>query len=702
MSRRDHFNSRFPYYNDDSDYTTNAPSYYDDLARKSKIVQELAQRIWEYDKLLAEKFAEWDKNMEELPLYVQEILEKWLADGTLADIINNTIFGDLNDKIDGVDKRVDKTNADLKQLGIDLTDLINDVNQALNAKIDDMENSIPKLIDADIQYTVGALGDFQTLTAALESISKRHMPYKQRGFKAEILLLSDYVMKEQVIVKGADLGWVTISSDKVARTIINRDSMTINTIESRYPAFTGLDNAVLPNINVLFEFNLGNKKEGFDGVTVARGSKVQLMPGSGVYKADRGLGAYYNSEAFCYMEGLTEGGNGIGAGVTTGVEFKKATNRAFMATYGSTIHCARAQLQDCEGDHAVYAIWGSNVDVYQSNISGSAGTGIMSRDGSRTNARETNVSGCNIGYHASHGGEINARSLKESKWIGDSAQFCKQYGALASYASRIELDNVDVSHSLRHGVHASDGSIINGANVYANEVADQAFSAFRSATINADNAQAIRAGKAGVLADSNSHINANNIITPSCIDHAIVARNGSTISAENADVHHSNKGFYAYNGSTITAKNSNAERCNEGYIARFASTIDAEGADASNCQFRGFASMEASTINAVNSTADNIVSMKTGNMIDQSIAFLALRASFLNCRGSKAINCNYTVVSYEGSNVNATSTDFRNSLQKSYQVYRGSTIVAVAPQGEISQTENELTQHGVIYSYKPD
>lgn len=702
MSRRYHFNSRFPYYNDDSDYTTNAPSYYDDLARKSKLVQELAKRIWEYDKLLAEKFAEWDKNIEELPQYVQEILEKWLADGTLADIINNTIFGDLNDKIDAVDQRVDETNEDLKQLGIDLTDLINDVNQALTAKIDDMENSIPKLIDADIQYTVGALGDFQTLNTALESISKRHLPYKQRGFKAEILLLSDYEMKEQVIVKGADLGWVTISSDKVARTIINRDSMTINTIESRYPAFTGLDNAVLPNINVLFEFNLGNKKSGFDGVTVARGSKVQLMPGAGVYKADRGLGAYYSSEAFCYMEGLTEGGNGIGAGVTTGVEFKKATNRAFMATYGSTIHAVRSQLQDCEGDHAVYAIWGSNVDVYQSNISGSKGTGIMSRDGSRTNARETNVSGCNIGYHASHGGEINARSLKESKWIGDSAQFCKQYGALASYASRIELDNVDVSHSLRHGVHASDGSIINAANVYANEVADQGFSAFRSATINADNAQAIRAGKAGVLADGNSHINANDIIAPSCIDHAIVARNGSTISAENADVHHSNKGFYAYNGSTVTAKNSNAERCNEGYIARFASTIDAEGADASNCYFRGFASMEASTLNAVNSTADNIVSMKEGSMIDQSIAFLANRASFLNCRGSKAINCNYTVVSYEGSNINATSTDFRNSLQKSYQVYRGSTIVAIASQGELSQTENELTQHGVIYSYTPD
>ena len=44
-----------------------------------------------------------------------------------------------------------------------------------------MENSIPKLIDADIQYTVGALGDFQTLNTALESISKRHMPLQTTG-----------------------------------------------------------------------------------------------------------------------------------------------------------------------------------------------------------------------------------------------------------------------------------------------------------------------------------------------------------------------------------------------------------------------------------------------------------------------------------------------------------------------------------------
>ena len=54
--------------------------------------------------------------MEELPLYVKEILEKMVGWWTLADIINNTIFGDLNDKIDAVDQRVDRNKWSLEQL----------------------------------------------------------------------------------------------------------------------------------------------------------------------------------------------------------------------------------------------------------------------------------------------------------------------------------------------------------------------------------------------------------------------------------------------------------------------------------------------------------------------------------------------------------------------------------------------------------
>lgn len=67
---------RKPRYPSDSDYTTNAPSYYDDLARKQKLIKELAFKIWEYDQILAKKLQE-----------VEETLQKYadILDGKIDD-----------------------------------------------------------------------------------------------------------------------------------------------------------------------------------------------------------------------------------------------------------------------------------------------------------------------------------------------------------------------------------------------------------------------------------------------------------------------------------------------------------------------------------------------------------------------------------------------------------------------------------------
>ena len=94
-----------PFYSDSADYNTNAPSYYDYLARNNKLIEILAKRIWEYDEELAKRFEEWDKNLEELPEDLKNLLIEWMEDGTLDDIINQNIFNDLNNKIDKVSNR---------------------------------------------------------------------------------------------------------------------------------------------------------------------------------------------------------------------------------------------------------------------------------------------------------------------------------------------------------------------------------------------------------------------------------------------------------------------------------------------------------------------------------------------------------------------------------------------------------------------
>lgn len=95
------FNSRKPRYQSDSDYTTNAPSYYDDLARKQGLIKELAHKIWEYDQILAAKLKEveetlqkyadiLDGKIEDFDQIILDKTEKWL-DENMEDILTQAV-----------------------------------------------------------------------------------------------------------------------------------------------------------------------------------------------------------------------------------------------------------------------------------------------------------------------------------------------------------------------------------------------------------------------------------------------------------------------------------------------------------------------------------------------------------------------------------------------------------------------------------
>ena len=94
-------NRRYPRYPDDADYQTNAPSYYEDLARKHGLIKELSNKIWEYDKILYEKLKEVEDTLQEyadildgkINDFDQIILtktEKWL-DENMEDILTQAV-----------------------------------------------------------------------------------------------------------------------------------------------------------------------------------------------------------------------------------------------------------------------------------------------------------------------------------------------------------------------------------------------------------------------------------------------------------------------------------------------------------------------------------------------------------------------------------------------------------------------------------
>lgn len=90
-----------PFYDNRADYNTNSKSYYDDLARKTRLISILGHRIWEYDEQMVKRLEEWDARLEHFPEDVKNLLIEWMKDGTLKDIINEEIFEDLNDLING-------------------------------------------------------------------------------------------------------------------------------------------------------------------------------------------------------------------------------------------------------------------------------------------------------------------------------------------------------------------------------------------------------------------------------------------------------------------------------------------------------------------------------------------------------------------------------------------------------------------------
>lgn len=262
-------------------------------------------------------------------------------------------------------------------------------------------------VSANLNVTVGAGGDHPNINAALRALSEQVPLYVRGGITATITLLPGFVMAEQVLVAGVNLGWITITSPD-PETTISRAALT-TMFGVRYPAFGARDGGVLPIIDQLFRMNTS-------GTAANRAGLEVFQVGSAIVRAGAGIIAAPAEGAFVYESGTLSANGSV------------FTNN---------------------GGIGVAALGGARVALPNANLRDNAGGGISANNGATLQAEGVQLAGCgNFGISAQRGAIVNANSAQAR--IGAS-------------------DGTNDLQVLLGGIIAANGAV-GGANVAANTV----------------------------------------------------------------------------------------------------------------------------------------------------------------------------------------------------------------------------------------
>ena len=227
---------------------------------------------------------------------------------------------------------------------------------------------------SNITVDVGTGQTYTTINQALEYLSGFCPLYKKSGITATINLKAGFVMVEQVLVSGLNLGWITIVGED-AETIITHTALTTAFNGANYPAFGVDKGGTSPVIGQLFRFNVekvGGNKHGI--MAIGAGSSAEVLSGKGFIGAGT-YGIYaVNSST---INALSANASGAGA-------------YGIFANQDSTINAPSANASSA-GTYGIYAYQGSTINALSANASSAGTIGIYSDFGSTINADSVTI-----------------------------------------------------------------------------------------------------------------------------------------------------------------------------------------------------------------------------------------------------------------------------------------------------------------------
>ena len=261
----------------------------------------------------------------------------------------------------------------------------------LNQSTNTSDNTTANLKSTNITVNVGAGQTYTTINQALEYLSGFYPMYKKSGVTATINLKAGFVMEEQVLVRGIDLGWITIVGE-TTETIITHTALT-TAFYGNYPAFGVDKGGTSPVIGQLFRFNVakvGGEKHGL--MTIGAGSSANVLSGKGFIGAGN-IGIFASSASTINAEGAN------------------CSNAGFQGIHAFSASTINARGANCSnaGVYGIHALDGSMIDADGANCSNVTNTGILAYGSSTINARGANCSNAiKYGIAASVSSTINA------------------------------------------------------------------------------------------------------------------------------------------------------------------------------------------------------------------------------------------------------------------------------------------------------
>tara|TARA_R100000951_G_scaffold2179_1_gene3699 strand:+ start:3031 stop:4767 length:1737 start_codon:yes stop_codon:yes gene_type:complete len=344
-------------------------------------------------------------------------------------------------------------------------------------------------LTADASVIVGAGEKHTTLNSLFDALS--NITSKNKN-SMEVTLKAGFVMAEQILIYGANYGWVKISSID-AEVTVTRSAMTLSlgSFDNSIPVFGGIG-STLPVINVMFRMDTsGAPIARQDGLFVENGTAI-ILPGAG-FQDFTEVGIYANSGSKITAEGT----NCSGSGVYGYFAFKSSSINCQSATgnnciqYGLYINRASQASANLAtfnnaGINAVRVIRGSTLawedgvgtgagqdglhclnsvaQCLRADVSNSGSSGINSYDSSQVDFRSGVALACGgiASLWAFRCGTIDADGATATGSLSATA------AVLAQRASNINFQDGDCSGSTAlYGIRSSESSRINAKNANA-------------------------------------------------------------------------------------------------------------------------------------------------------------------------------------------------------------------------------------------